>query len=379
MNPVIFSPATGRRTAANDGQHGYLYGNPEQALQFHDGVYYATSDSATYPKVEGGKLKFYSAATGTWKEIDFFSITAVADKQAQVGQKKKYQIPFSAAFDGTLEIGIEDQQRQGVFSQYPATYSVKISDTASAADKAAAILAKVAANNPTNQTWTYSAPYLYVEGNEIGADFKITIGKGFNKPEDVVPSLPKSYYSSNLLSSVLGPLLPTTDTALRVIEITYLERIPVGGVLGGGSASVDRNVVYQSISRQFGCVFLPGGTNNATAISTLNGLLAGTGTAANYFSRLTVPTPPANQFGEFYFTVKRTDAGNAGATATAKTDYASAGTITRKDRDVAGGFTYYELMVSSATPPATPTAVGGDTVAVGEFGKDNFPASTLPQ
>lgn len=225
--------------------------------------------------------------------------------------------------------------------------------------------------------------FLDLEAKVAGLNFIIDGYEGFLTPQPVVPYF-KQYYTAKDVRGWFGTpdsaLLATDTKKLTAIELFALCPVESTNAVGIATSNPlgDPND-FKWVKRHIVVLFDETVTASLNAFNALKAILAGPIVAAtpglvDYFKKLVVTT--TIDFAGYVYTIISTDAGDAAALTTARTNYPT-GVIALDRMYYVGGKSYYAFRSTSAT---LPTPVGGDVTKVGLPTLDEIPsgASTCP-
>jgi len=209
--------------------------------------------------------------------------------------------------------------------------------------------------------------YLELESKVAGVGFDVVRVQGLTEPDVIVPNFRRTYTAFKMREwfgdEIFGQC--DADKCLSAIEIHEMVYEPVRK-FGGTSNPATDPTHFEPVKKTVTVVFDPAITNSQSAYTALVALLNPTAYSAALDKKAASTT--ASDFAVYGFCVTRTDAGSPANLATAQTDYTNSNTVSVSRSDYQGGKSFYTVVSKVATAP---TAVSGDTVAVGYCGEDD--------
>lgn len=204
---------------------------------------------------------------------------------------------------------------------------------------------------------------IEIEAVSAATNFVVRAVEGFTDPELVVPFVPRGIYAKDIpanQATILGAC--DADKCLPAIQIFFYQQIGAPAVGGATSNPVQDNAVYRQVLRNVTVLFNP---DDADAVNTQAALT----TVLNSAGKMAVTT--SADIALFTYCIVRTDAGDATALTTVRSDYTGELSINRFQ--YAGGKSYYTYTGTSGTAP---TPVSSDVVRVGACDATDLPCTS---
>lgn len=218
-----------------------------------------------------------------------------------------------------------------------------------------------------------NVPVVELESKTAGRGFRVKSSQGL-RVTSVVPNV-RTYFTAADVREWFGstvPLLADGTKKLTCLEMWYWEDVPTTNANGVATSNpLNEIYTYERIKKHVMIFFDTTVANSLAAFNQLKTVLTG----PNSYDRK-IGSTVAEDTIVYPFTITRTDAGDAAALTTARTNYPT-GVVSLDRSFYVDGKSYYTFRSTTAAAPAP---VGGDVVAQGTAAQQNIPeaASICP-
>lgn len=217
-----------------------------------------------------------------------------------------------------------------------------------------------AENIPVTATFSNvgDLPVVEVESKVAGLGYRVKSSQGLSISQ-VVPNY-RTYFTAGDVRDWFGtPLALLSDPTKKLVcvELYYWEDVPTTNAVGVATSNpLNEIYTYERIKKHAMIFFDPTVTNSQNAYTALITVLTG----PNAYDRKLGSTT-SDDFVVYSFTIERTDAGDAAALTTTRTNYPT-GVVSLDRTFRVNGKSYYTFRSTTATAPA---ANGADIVTPG--------------